>query len=402
MRGIDVILGEKIAQQSERRGELEKDLEKVTGHLQTQRLDRGKLFAGALIIDVRRKMEQAHEQVAQALQRANADKARNATRLEEIAKTLNRLDASLKTAGQGQEEHIKARNVALDAVGLKLPEVQKLLAFSPAEQKEIARKFKGLVRNQTRCAAFLVDRQQHLEQMSTQSPPELSIEELKTVLQENEADRAMMMIDLGKNKSQLETDDNALKQRAKLSGKIEQVEKNHVLWAVISGAIGSRDGAKFRRFAQGITLDHLVALANGQLRNINPRYKIERNRIGGLGLQVLDVEMGGEIRSVRSLSGGERFLVSLALALALSQLDGRSSFVDTLMIDEGFGALDARSPPILSLRRSRLLQSQGRKVGVISHIEALTERIPVQIKVEKQGNGRSRVKVVEAGIEGAA
>ena len=108
------------------------------------------------------------------------------------------------------------------------------------------------------------------------------------------------------------------------------------------------------------------------------------------------LKWAAEIRSVRSLSGGERFLVSLALALGLSRLDGRTSFVDSLMIDEGFGALDARSLDIV-VEALESLQSQGKKVGVISHIVALTERIPVQVRVEKQGDGRSRVAIYERG-----
>ena len=254
-----------------------------------------------------------------------------------------------------------------------------------------------LVEHQTRSAALLSDRKRHLIEIESVAKPERKQEQLEDDLHETEADQAMLMIDLGKNKSALELDDTARKSRQKLSRKIEGVEKKHALWAVMSGAIGSKTGDKFCRFAQGVTLDHLIALANQQLRSINPRYKIERNTIGGLGLQVMDIEMGGEIRSVRSLSGGERFLVSLALALGLSQLDGRSSFVDTLMIDEGFGTLDARSLDIV-MEALESLQSQGRKVGVISHVEALTERIPVQVRVEKQGSGRSRVRVIERGL----
>ena len=94
--------------------------------------------------------------------------------------------------------------------------------------------------------------------------------------------------------------------------------------------------------------------------------------MGALGLQIVDRDLGDERRSTRSLSGGERFLASLALALALAGLEGRNSFVDTLFIDEGFGALDAMTLDV-AIDALENLQGQGRKVGVISHVESLQE-----------------------------
>lgn len=106
--------------------------------------------------------------------------------------------------------------------------------------------------------------------------------------------------------------------------------------------------------------------------------------------------MGDELRSVRSLSGGERFLMSLALALALSGLEGRQSFVDTLFIDEGFGTLDAETLDIVIEALERL-QGSGRKVGVITHVAAMVERIAVQVRVEPRGAGRSIVRTIDRG-----
>jgi exonuclease SbcC len=112
-----------------------------------------------------------------------------------------------------------------------------------------------------------------------------------------------------------------------------------------------------------------------------------------LGLQVLDQDMGNEIRTVFSLSGGESFLVSLALALGLASLSSSRMQVESLFIDEGFGSLD---PATLNIAMDALerLHNQGRKVGVISHVQEMTERIPVQIKVSKQNSGRSKVEVI--------
>ena len=143
-----------------------------------------------------------------------------------------------------------------------------------------------------------------------------------------------------------------------------------------------------------------MTLANEQLRALNPRYALRRGAISNLALDVVDRDMGEEVRSPRSLSGGERFLVSLALALALSGLEGRQSFVDTLFIDEGFGSLDRETLDV-AIDALESLQGQGRKVGVITHVPAMMERIGVQVRVEKRGSGRSIVRV-RNGITDAA
>ena len=159
------------------------------------------------------------------------------------------------------------------------------------------------------------------------------------------------------------------------------------IWKEVNAAVGSKNGDRFARFAQSVTLDLLVELANTHLATLQPRYRLVR---GGqdLGLNVIDRDMGNEARSTRSLSGGERFLVSLALSLALSGLGGRQIFADTLFIDEGFGSLNSDSLES-AIGALEMLQSQGRTVGVISHVEAMKDRIPVQVRVIRQGAGRS-------------
>ncbi len=162
-------------------------------------------------------------------------------------------------------------------------------------------------------------------------------------------------------------------------------------WARLNALIGSANGDTFRKIAQTYNLDLLVHHANVQLRQLVRRYRLKR---GGsmLGLLVLDTEMGDELRSVHSLSGGETFLVSLALALGLASMASSTLKIESLFIDEGFGSLD---PESLQLAMDALdgLQAQGRKVAVISHVQEMHERIPVQIQVKRQGNGLSTLEV---------
>lgn len=190
----------------------------------------------------------------------------------------------------------------------------------------------------------------------------------------------------------LKTDDDARGRMATLAEEIRAAKADLDVWSAVDDAVGAANGSKFRRFAQGVTLGHLVHLANIQLAALNPRYALRINPLTDLSLDVTDRDMGDEVRGPRSLSGGERFLVSLALALALSGLEGRQSFVDSLFIDEGFGGLD-RDTLDMAIDALESLQSHGRKVGVITHVAAMIERIPVQVRVEKRGGGRSVVRL---------
>lgn len=156
----------------------------------------------------------------------------------------------------------------------------------------------------------------------------------------------------------------------------------HDLWQHLNGLIGSADGAKYRKFAQGLTLDHLVYLANQQLQRLHGRYQLGRREGGDLELEVVDTWQGDVARDCKTLSGGESFLVSLALALALSDLVSHKTSIDSLFLDEGFGTLDGETLEV-ALDALDALNASGKMIGVISHVEALKERIPVQLKVHK-------------------
>ncbi len=150
----------------------------------------------------------------------------------------------------------------------------------------------------------------------------------------------------------------------------------------LNSLIGSADGAKFRRFAQGLTLSHLVYLANQQLIRLHGRYQLCNSETDALALQVIDTWQGDVVRDTKTLSGGESFLVSLALALALSDLVSTKTQIDSLFLDEGFGTLDNDTLEV-ALDALDNLNASGKMIGVISHVETLKERIDVQIKVKK-------------------
>jgi exonuclease SbcC len=165
-------------------------------------------------------------------------------------------------------------------------------------------------------------------------------------------------------------------------------EKEWMRWERLHDLIGSADGKKFRNFAQGLTFDIMVAHANRQLVKMTDRYLLVRDGSEPLELNVIDNYQAAEIRSTRNLSGGESFIVSLALALGLSHMASRNVRVDSLFLDEGFGTLDDEALEA-ALEALSGLQQTGKLVGIISHVPALKERIATQIRVRTLSGGRS-------------
>ncbi len=193
-------------------------------------------------------------------------------------------------------------------------------------------------------------------------------------------------------RGKLAKDDETRTTRQKHEGELEKLRRDASVWEELAGLIGSSDGRRFRGFAQSLTLDILLGRANAQLERLFPRYRIERAPGSDLGLQVADLDMGGVVRSVDTLSGGETFVVSLALALALAGLSAQSVPLRTLFIDEGFGSLDAASlEAVLDVLDT--IQAEGKQIGVISHVAEIAERFRVRVHVHRQGDGRSTIRI---------
>lgn len=171
---------------------------------------------------------------------------------------------------------------------------------------------------------------------------------------------------------------------------IASQQKECLRWEALHQLIGSADGKKYRNFAQGLTFEMMTAQANCQLRKMSDRYLLVRDDIEPLELNVIDNYQAGEIRSTKNLSGGESFIVSLAMALGLSQMASRNERVDSLFLDEGFGSLDDDALE-MALETLAGLHQEGKLIGVISHVPALKERIRTQIQVIPQAGGRSSI-----------
>jgi exonuclease SbcC len=174
------------------------------------------------------------------------------------------------------------------------------------------------------------------------------------------------------------------------------------VWHQLHDLIGVNDGDRFREFAQALNLDRLLDRANQHLATLKDRYRLVTVRDPETGVPTLEFEVEdrwrpGTTRSLKTLSGGEGFLVSLALALGLSDLRTSSMPVETLLLDEGFGTLDPETLDV-ALAALQQLQASGRQIGIISHVAGLQERIDARIQVEPLGNGRSRVSALVEGV----
>jgi exonuclease SbcC len=218
-----------------------------------------------------------------------------------------------------------------------------------------------------------------------------SQEDVKVLLEQLQTEKDRLVESRGGISSQLSADQKETSRQQALLDQIQQQTQNYDELSYLHGLIGSASGDKFRRFAQGLTLDNLVYLANKQLDRIHGRYLLKRKEEQGLALTVLDTWQGDVERDTKTLSGGESFLVSLALALALSDLVSHKTSIDSLFLDEGFGTLDAETLDI-ALDALDNLNASGKMIGVISHIEAMKERIPTQLRViKKSGLGVSEL-----------
>ena len=200
-------------------------------------------------------------------------------------------------------------------------------------------------------------------------------------------------------RAQLAHDDVQRHRQSTLALELTSVRERGRVWLTLSQLIGAADGAKFRQFAQGLTLDALIGHANQQLRVLAPRYRLRRTQSlqqkHDLDLVVIDTEAGDDVRSTATLSGGEGFLVSLALALGLSSLsanEGARGRVESLFVDEGFSALDQDTLDV-ALAAFDALRQTGRQIGVVSHVPLLIERLGAQVRVIPMGGGASRVEV---------
>ncbi|MCQ4313657.1 AAA family ATPase [Pseudomonas stutzeri] len=338
-------------------------------------------------------------QLESAIQAARQQQAEVDRQLNEARVELTRLAGEQQNCSQRREELLAERSALSEELAswravhpdLDDATLEQLLLLDDTLLAEARERLRSNTEQLARGRERLDGCGQRLKahQIGQPSPPDADNLEAQFSAQQASCDDAEQRST--ETRAALLDDDRRRNQSQALLTQIADATTESQRWGRIAALIGSSDGGAFRKIAQAYNLDLLVQHANVQLRQLARRYRLKR---GGspLGLLVMDTEMGDELRSVHSLSGGETFLVSLALALGLASMASSKLKIESLFIDEGFGSLDPESLQI-AMDALDSLQAQGRKVAVISHVAEMHERIPVQIQVQRQGNGQSGLRI---------
>lgn len=330
------------------------------------------------------------EQVELTQQCTNA-KTRHQEARDQARKRLAEQMQDAETAATTLATWLIQFNCSTPATPIDTEQLRTLLAHTAEWISDERKQLQSIDSALQNAVTVLQERQQQREMHEQNRPTANDAVAVKGALTLLEDERQIAHAQATTLQLAIAQDQTRREQSASMLMDIEKQEATHRLWAQLNDLIGSADGKKFRNYAQQFTLDVLLGYANQHLTELTRRYRLERIK-DTLALMVVDQDMGGELRSVHSLSGGESFLVSLALALGLASLSSNRVRVESLFIDEGFGSLD---PETLSVAMDALdgLQSMGRKVGVISHVQEMTERIATRILVQRMAGGKSQVVI---------
>lgn len=382
------------------------EFERADAVITTKRSQRAALFDGQPVAQVEQALSQAVELARSSLatrQGESAAAAQAQARTREAhalaSERLAQLAEAVAEAGGRVQAWLAAwpqRHPGLEPA----PDAATLAALLETGHESVAALRAELAALDSQAAdaqAVLAERRSQRDQHQQAAPAGLQpAADVAAALAALLAERSALHDNVARLRQQV-AEDNARREQGKaLLAEIEKQQAAEQRWGRLSELIGSADGKKFRNYAQQFTLDVLLGYANRHLSQLARRYRLERvvsSSGPSLALMVRDNDMGGEVRPVNSLSGGETFLVSLALALGLASLSSNRVRVESLFIDEGFGSLDSDTLGV-AMDALDALQAQGRKVGVISHVQEMTERIAAKIVVRPAGGGASAVAVV--------
>ncbi|WP_336937758.1 AAA family ATPase [Acinetobacter modestus] len=333
----------------------------------------------------RQQLQHQYQQIKQGFEQARQSFEQQKNELQQ-----------LKAQQQQQQATLVQSNTEIRAWLDQHPEFEDhlladLLAIRAEQEQHIRTSLQHAERLVNETGSALKTLQQQL-QIHQQQQPETEYEQLAELIGLNQDKLQHQAEQRDQYKVQLELHQQNVAKQKQFADQIQQIQQQEYRWSKISELIGKRDGKQFRDLAQQYNLDILLEYANQQLSMLSQRYTLKRLE-NSLSLAIIDHDMDGETRSVASLSGGESFLTALAISLAIANMASGSMKIESLFIDEGFGTLDASSLHMV-MNALDQLQSQGRKVVLISHIQEMHERIPVQIQVQPIGSGSSRIEVV--------
>lgn len=316
------------------------------------------------------------------------------TKLEQQQQTIQKQQQHLKeTLAQHEQQQTKAHTHFQQKLSQTLfdDEAHYLLACIEKQQRQqLQQEENALNEEKIRLDTLQKDLNQRYQQEQQRNITQQPLETLEEDLQQLNNAHIVIERDIGAISEQLNADKTLSQTHAAQQTLIDAQKKEGKRWDVLHQLIGSADGKKFRNFAQGLTFEIMIVHANQQLQKMHDRYLLIHNGKAPLELNIIDNYQAGEERSIKNLSGGESFIVSLALALGLSQMASNQISIDSLFLDEGFGTLDEETLET-ALEALAKLHQDNKLIGVISHVASLKERIPTQIHIEPNNKGHSRL-----------
>ena len=337
--------------------------------------------------------------INQDTSRLTTNLTRTTTRVSSLKKQLSELDEKLETSKVQESRSLATLDEILAKEHLeKIEELRN--GILPEED---ANKFRNRDKTLSDGKIRLSEQEQNLEkalgELRQKDDVNLSDEVLNELFKEAEIKWNNLSVNIGKVTQSLEDDQKTRVRQQSVLDQLTLLRKDRALWKTMNDLIGDLNGNKFSNFVQDLTLEQLIGFANKRLEEFSDRYLLDIPTVDEAEksdtLKVFDKYMGNARRSVRTLSGGETFLVSLAMAFALSDIAARNVKIESLFIDEGFGTLDPETldQAITILEK---MQNEGDKsVGVISHVGALKERITTQIQLDKSSLGYSSIRIVQ-------
>ncbi|NBM85723.1 exonuclease subunit SbcC [Proteus sp. G2661] len=388
---------ELLSTQEERKrylSEIQKELDAVLVHLQQLhqqqaqlKAQRQALFGTQTTEDARNELDKRSLSLQKQIEQYSEEKNRLEIRLNQLIGQYQENEKSLQRLQTCSQDIIEQYQYALKNSPFA-DENAFLTSLLSAEerhrlQEQQKQRLDKLLQEKTRLDTQENAYQQHLSQQPILITQQ-NFEQITAQLLLLETQLIQLQETKFRIQEQLRADEEKRKEQQSLLTHIAKQQAQFDDWSYLNELVGSASGDKFSRFAQGLTLDHLIYLANRRLEKLHGRYFLQRKTPASLELQIADTWQADALRDTRTLSGGESFLVSLSLALALSDLVSNKTQIESLFLDEGFGTLD---PDTLDIALDALdsLNASGKIIGVISHVEAMKERIPVQIKVKKAG-----------------
>lgn len=234
---------------------------------------------------------------------------------------------------------------------------------------------------------------QQLKELKNEDDSKFSLEQVKKQYFETETQQTELSQQLGTINEKLNNNTIRTERKKIEQSKFDELSQQHLRWRKLYNLIGDAEGKKFAKIAQQVTLSELIAIANKHLKTFSNRYILDKSDDTNSDLFVYDIYLGMSKRSVHTLSGGETFLISLSLALALSDMASRNTKIESLFIDEGFGTLDNETLDLALKNLEKLHNNDNRTIGIISHVPQIKERIFTKIVINKTNSGFSAIVI---------